>query len=109
MINSNKMNLGQLLLRQGVLDEDQLAHAMAEHKRTGLMLSKILVRLGMVSEETLTNILGSQMQSSTKMRIGEMLLAQGAVGQGSRDAKDFGQAPGAYLGGFGLHARRTPY
>ena len=41
MINSNKMNLGQLLLRQGVLDEDQLAHAMAEHKRTGLMLSKI--------------------------------------------------------------------
>lgn len=49
MINGTKMNVGQLLLRQGVLDEDQLAHAMAEHKRTGLMLSKILVRLGMVS------------------------------------------------------------
>ncbi len=85
MINSNKMNLGQLLLRQGVLDEDQLAHAMAEHKRTGLMLSKILVRLGMVSEETLTNILGSQMQSSTKMRIGEMLLAQGYITQEQLD------------------------
>ena len=79
------MNLGQLLLRQGVLDEDQLAHAMAEHKRTGLMLSKILVRLGMVSEETLTNILGSQMQSSTKMRIGEMLLAQGYITQEQLD------------------------
>ena len=85
MINNNKMNLGQLLLRQGVLDEDQLAHAMAEHKRTGLMLSKILVRLGMVSEETLTNILGSQMQSSTKMRIGEMLLAQGYITQEQLD------------------------
>ena len=69
MINSNKMNLGQLLLRQGVLDEDQLAHA----------------RLGMVSEETLTNILGSQMQSSTKMRIGEMLLAQGYITQEQLD------------------------
>ncbi|MCL4100712.1 type IV pilus assembly protein PilB [Fibrobacter sp. UWH9] len=79
MINGTKMNVGQLLLRQGVLDEDQLAHAMAEHKRTGLMLSKILVRLGMVSEDTLTSILGVQMQSSTKMRIGEMLIAQGYI------------------------------
>lgn len=79
MINGTKMNLGQLLLRQGVLDEDQLAHAEAEHKRTGLMLSKILVRLGMVSEDTLTSILGVQMQSTTKMRIGEMLIAQGYI------------------------------
>ncbi|WP_295683190.1 type II/IV secretion system protein [uncultured Fibrobacter sp.] len=75
------MNLGQLLLRQGILDEDQLAHAMAEHKRTGLMLSKILLRLGMVSEDTLTSILGVQMQSSTKMRIGEMLLKQGYINE----------------------------
>lgn len=81
-MNSNaKLNLGQLLLRQGVLDEDQLAHAMAEHKRTGLMLSKILVRLGMVSEDTLTSILGVQMQSSTKMRIGEMLMKQGYINE----------------------------
>ena len=85
MMNNNKMNLGQLLLRQGFLDVYQLAHAMAEHKRTGLMLSKILSRLGMVSNETLTNILGSQMQSSTKMRIGEMLLAQGYITQEQLD------------------------
>ncbi|PWJ60697.1 MULTISPECIES: GspE/PulE family protein [unclassified Fibrobacter] len=81
MISNTKMNLGQLLLRQGVLDEDQLAHAMSEHKRTGIMLSKILVRLGMVSEDTLTSILGVQMQSATKMRIGEMLLAQGYINE----------------------------
>lgn len=79
MNGSTKLNLGQLLLRQGVLDEDQLEHAMAEHKRTGLMLSKILLRLGMVSEDTLTSILGVQMQSATKMRIGEMLLKQGYI------------------------------
>mgnify|MGYP004447773801 CR=1 FL=1 len=79
MNRNMKMNLGQLLLRQGVLDEDQLAHAMSEHKRTGIMLSKILVRLGMVSEDTLTSILGVQMQSATKMRIGEMLIAQGYI------------------------------
>ncbi|OWV08345.1 secretion system protein E [Fibrobacter sp. UWH3] len=33
----------------------------------------------MVSEDTLTSILGVQMQSSTKMRIGEMLIAQGYI------------------------------
>ena len=41
-----------------------------------MALAKILIRLGMVSEDTLTSILGVQMQSATKMRIGEMLLAQ---------------------------------
>lgn len=79
MISNVKMNLGELLLRQRVLDEDQLAHATSEHKRTGIPLARILVRLGMVSEDTLTSILGVQMQSTTKMRIGEMLLAQGYI------------------------------
>ncbi len=84
-MNNAKMNLGQLLLRQGVLDEDQLAHAMSEHRRTGLALAKIIVRLGMVTEDTLTSILGVQMQSTTKMRIGEMLLAQGYINQEQLD------------------------
>ena len=81
MINNVKLNLGELLLRQHVLDEDRLAHAISEHKRTGLPLAKVLVRLQMVSEDTLTSILGVQMQSATKMRIGEMLLAQGYITQ----------------------------
>jgi type IV pilus assembly protein PilB len=79
------MNLGELLLRQRVLDEDQLAHATSEHKRTGIPLARILVRLGMVSEDTLTSILGVQMQSTTKMRIGEMLIAQGYIKQEQLD------------------------
>ena len=71
--------IGELLLRQGVIDEDQLKHAMSEHERTGLALAKILVRLGMVSEEVLTNILGVQMRNSTRMRIGELLLKHGFI------------------------------
>ena len=54
MMNNSKMNLGQLLLRQGVLDEDQLAHAMAEHKRTGLMLSKIMFIFSNVGVHTVS-------------------------------------------------------
>ena len=80
MLNKNtKTNLGALLLRLGLIDEDQLEHAMNEHQRTGIMLSKILVRLGMVSEDALTQILGTQMQSTMKMRLGEMLLQQGYI------------------------------
>ncbi len=82
MANKNsKTNLGALLLRLGLIDEDQLEHAMSEHERTGIMLSKILVRLGMVSEDALTQILGTQLQSSMKMRIGEMLIQQGYINE----------------------------
>ncbi|MDR1759308.1 MAG: Flp pilus assembly complex ATPase component TadA [Fibrobacter sp.] len=80
-MKSGKSKIGELLLRQGVIDEDQLEHALSEHERTGIMLSKIFVRLGMVSEETLTNILGQQMLSSSKMRIGELLIKQGYINE----------------------------
>lgn len=79
MNRNSRANIGELLLRQGIIDQDQFKHALSEQERTGIMLSKILVRLGMVNEETLTNILGVQMQSMTKMRIGEMLMAQGYI------------------------------
>lgn len=78
-MSQGKSKIGELLLRQGVIDEDQLKHALSEHERTGITLSKILVRLGMVSEEVLTNVLGVQMRNSTRMRIGELLLKHGYI------------------------------
>ncbi|MCQ2121226.1 MAG: Flp pilus assembly complex ATPase component TadA [Fibrobacter sp.] len=93
------MNLGELLVRQGVIDEDQLAWAMDEHKRTGMAVARILVKLGMVSKDTLTSILGVQMQSTTKMRIGEMLLAQGYITKEQLDeALENQKATGKRLG-----------
>ncbi len=80
-MKSGKSKIGELLLRQGVIDEDQLEHALSEHERTGIMLSKIFVRLGMVSEDALTNILGQQMLTSSKMRIGELLIKQGYINE----------------------------
>lgn len=80
-MSQGKSKIGELLLRQGVIDEDQLKHALSEHERTGIALSKILVRLGMVSEEVLTNLLGIQMRNSTRMRIGELLLKHGYISE----------------------------
>lgn len=84
-MKNGKSKIGELLLKQGVIDEDQLEHALSEHERTGIMLSKILVRLGMVTEEDLTNILGQQMQATAKMRIGELLIKQGYINEGQLD------------------------
>lgn len=77
-------SLGQLLVRVNLINEDQLRYAEEEVKYQAQLgkrvtLAQILVRAGMVKQEALTDILGVQMQSVTKKRIGEMLLDQGFI------------------------------
>lgn len=79
MTAAGRQKIGELLLAQGLIDEDQLDHALNEHKRTGMMLGKIIVRLGFVTEETLTGILGAQIKLKRKKRIGDILIDQGYV------------------------------
>ena len=79
-------SLGQLLVRVNLINEDQLKYAEDEVKYQAqqgkkVTLVQILVKAGMVKRETLTDILGVQMQSVTKKRIGEMLLDQGFITQ----------------------------
>lgn len=79
-------SLGQLLVRVNLIDEDQLRYAEDEikfwaQKGKKLTLAQVLVKANMVKQEALTDILGVQMQSVTKKRIGEMLLDQGFITQ----------------------------
>ncbi|HSQ41172.1 MAG TPA: ATPase, T2SS/T4P/T4SS family [Fibrobacteraceae bacterium] len=98
-MSQSKVKVGELLLRQGIIDEDQLNHALAEHKRTGILLGKILVRLGIVSEETLTAVLGQQMQFKERKRLGEILLERGFINQEQLDrALEVGKQQGERLG-----------
>jgi len=98
-MNQSKVKVGELLLRQGIIDEDQLNHALAEHKRTGILLGKILIRLGIVSEETLTAVLGQQMQFKERKRLGEILLDRGFINQEQLDkALELGRQQGERLG-----------
>lgn len=73
-VKNSRMKVGELLVAQGIIDDDALQHALEEHKRTGILLGKILVRLGMVSEEQLTSILGEQTQIAQKKKLGELLV-----------------------------------
>jgi len=74
-----KMQIGQLLLQKGLVNADQLAHAIGEQKRTGLHLSKIITRLGFISEEQMTGVLSEQVQTSEHKRIGELLMEKGYI------------------------------
>ena len=52
--------LGELLLREGVITDDQLAAALAEQEATGGKLGQILVRIGASDEETIARTLAEQ-------------------------------------------------
>jgi len=80
-----KLQIGQILLQKKLIDEYQLAHAIREQKRTGLHISKIITRLGFVSEERMTLILGEQLQHKEHKRIGELLVERNYITAEQRD------------------------
>jgi type IV pilus assembly protein PilB len=54
--------LGELMVSEGLVSREQLAHVLAEQKRTGDKLGQILVRLELISEEQLIVFLSKQYQ-----------------------------------------------
>ena len=57
---SRPKRLGDMLIEQGVVTEDQLGIAIAEQKRSGGFLGEVLVTLGFVDQELLTSLLADQ-------------------------------------------------
>jgi MSHA biogenesis protein MshE len=57
-----KVRLGELLVQQSLLSEEQLAGALAEQKRTGRKLGRVLADLGLLSEDMLHQVLARHLQ-----------------------------------------------
>ena len=57
-----KIRLGELLIEQKVINEDQLTKALAEQKRTGRKLGRVLTDLGIVEEQQLNDALARHLQ-----------------------------------------------
>ncbi len=57
-----KIRLGELLIRQGKLSEEQLQHALVRQKQTGRRLGAVLQDLGFVSDETIARLLAAQLK-----------------------------------------------
>ena len=58
--NGERPRLGSLLIREGLVTENQLARALALQRRTGGLLGQILVRMGCVGEDKLVEVLAAQ-------------------------------------------------
>lgn len=83
---ASKERIGEILLREGAIDQDQLFYALEEHKRTGILTGKIFLRLGMVSENVLSTTLQRQSKGRDIRKLGEVLVEQGIVSQAQMDA-----------------------
>jgi MSHA biogenesis protein MshE len=57
-----KVRLGELLLDNKIISEEQLKTALAEQKRSGRKLGRVLTDLGIVREETLHEVLAQHLQ-----------------------------------------------
>lgn len=61
MARPEKVRLGEILLQQKLLSDEQLQLALAEQKRTGRKLGRIFVENGFVSEEQISGALAKQL------------------------------------------------
>ncbi len=107
MMQRRRKKLGEILIAQGMITNEQLVEALQVHKRTGVSLGTVLVNLGYISEEDLTGTLGAQIQLEQRKRIGEILIDQGLINQdqlqqGLEEQKKTGQPIGKCLIGLKL-------
>ncbi len=61
MAFTKKIRLGDLLVEQGLITDEQLKFALAEQKKLGRKLGNTLIELGMIDEDSLLNLLASQL------------------------------------------------
>lgn len=80
-MEKRRKKLGEILISQGLLTEEQLLQALQEHRRTNISLGTVLVKLGFISEDDLSSVLGQQIQLNQKKRIGEVLIDHGLISQ----------------------------
>ena len=60
MQKPKKEKLGQILIKNRIINEEQLQHALERQRETGESLGRVLIDLKMVSEGALTSILARQ-------------------------------------------------
>ncbi len=57
-----RKRIGEMLMESGLLSEEQLKQALAEHKKAGLKIGQYLVRSGIIAENHIIDILSRQLK-----------------------------------------------
>src|SRR2546427_405426 len=55
--------LGQILIEQGLIDDEQLERALEEHRKTPKSLGRVLIDLGLIKESDLVKALAEQVEA----------------------------------------------
>src|SRR3712207_3708968 len=61
MARPEKVRLGEILVQQKLLSEEQLQFSLAEQKRTGRKLGRVFIENGFVTEEQISGALAKQL------------------------------------------------
>ncbi len=77
--SKRRLKVGEILLAQGYVTQDQLNQALAYHLQSGISLGTVLLRMGFIDVDTLNNVLGRQLETSSRKRTGEILLEHGYI------------------------------
>ena len=73
-----KRHIGQILIDQGILTEDQLRIALLEQMKSKLPIGKLLVNLGFVSEATLRDALSEKLGLQS-VDLGQIVVDPGSI------------------------------
>lgn len=91
-----KLRLGDRLVAEGLITQEQLEQAMEHQKKAGGRLGEILVEMGFVERSQLSEVAQTQRQ---KGRLGDMLVDNGAITpEQLKHALDFQRKSGGLLG-----------
>ncbi|MDY0376262.1 MAG: type IV-A pilus assembly ATPase PilB [Desulfobacterium sp.] len=55
---AGKVRIGEILSKEGQITSNQLQSALAQHNKTGIRLSSLLLTMGFIDPETIINVLG---------------------------------------------------
>ena len=83
--------LGDLLIQAGCITSEDLDCAIAEQRRSGEKLGEVLVRQGLLTERELSGMLdfqhnlGASCQTTSPLRLGEILISTGAISRSQLD------------------------
>src|ERR1035437_6452616 len=60
-MTTKRMQIGEILVEEGILSQEQLARALAEQKASGQFLGELLIARGLVSNEQLVKVLAARL------------------------------------------------
>lgn len=106
---SNELNIGQLLIKDKIITQDQLDHAIAQQNKSGGLVEMILVKQGFLTPQNLTKYTkmleekqkaaGIKTVPPKKLRLGEILIAANELNESQlEEALKYQQEKGVKIG-----------